>query len=50
VQEKSNTADGLSGGHLVWVEMSRGPFVGGRIIKAPELCMPENNDSFHLLQ
>ncbi len=29
------TADGLSGGHLVWFEMSRGRFVGGQIVKAP---------------
>ncbi len=29
------TADGLSGGRIVWVEMSRGWFVGGRIVNAP---------------
>ncbi len=29
------TADGLLGGRLVWVEMSHGRFVGGRIVNAP---------------
>ncbi len=26
----------LSGGRIVWVEMSRGWFVGGRIVNAPD--------------
>ncbi len=31
------TTDGSLGGQIVWVELSRGQFVGGRIIKAPYL-------------
>jgi hypothetical protein len=31
----------LSGGRLVWVEMSRGRFVGGRIVKAPKILREE---------
>jgi hypothetical protein len=36
------TAGGSLGGRIVWVEMSRGRFVGGRIVKAPNnhQCLP----------
>ncbi len=37
--EQILTADSLSGGHFVWVEMSHGQFVGGRIVKAPKFCI-----------
>ncbi len=33
---KLSQQTGLSGGRLVWVEMSRGQIVGGRIVKAPK--------------
>jgi hypothetical protein len=32
-------AGGSLGGRIVWVEMSRGRFVGGRIVKSPMLSM-----------
>ncbi len=38
-QERIVTAGGLLGGRIVWVEMSRGRFVGGRIVKAPEFSL-----------
>ncbi len=30
------SADGSLDGRIVWVELSRGRFVGGRIVKAPD--------------
>ncbi len=29
------TVDGMLGGRMVWVRMTRGRFVGGRNVKAP---------------
>jgi hypothetical protein len=34
-QQKIVTVDKMSGGHKVWVGMSRGQFVGERNVKAP---------------
>jgi hypothetical protein len=34
------TPDGLLGGQMLWVELSRGQFVGGQIIKAPRKPPP----------
>jgi hypothetical protein len=34
-QRRIVTAQGSLGGQIVWVELSRGRFVGGRIVKAP---------------
>jgi hypothetical protein len=34
------TVDGMLGGHMVWVRMTRGRFVGGRYVKAP-LAKPQ---------
>jgi hypothetical protein len=33
------TADGLLGGQIVWMELSSGRFMGGRIIKAPKYLL-----------
>ncbi len=29
----------MLGGHMVWVRMSRGQFVGGHNVKAPVFCI-----------
>jgi hypothetical protein len=36
-QRRILTIDGSLGGQIVWVEMSHGRLVGGRIVKAPFL-------------